>query len=159
MRWGYGSVVFIRVNTAIRSAASTYKAFGLEYLTGDKNRGTGKSDWYAPERVPALESVKEITKEGRALIESHYNSDYRIRTVSVRLLEFHAKYADMLADMLIMKAVGNDEAAMQRFEEMRDECGKYELQFENYYDHGLIFHYTRVKASAKTVMRIEEVED
>ena len=135
------------------------KAFALEYLTGDKNRRTGKSDWYAPERVPALESVKEITKEGRALIESHYNSDYRIRTVSARLLEFHAKYADMLADMLILKAVGNDGAAMQKFEEMRDECGKYELQFENYYDHGLIFHYTRVKASAKTVMRIEEVED
>ena len=135
------------------------KAFSLDYLTGDKNRGTGRSDWYAPERVSTLKSVRGIIKEGRELICAHYNSDYRIRTVSARLLEFHAKYAEMFADVLIEKAAGNDGAAYAKFEEMRDECGKYEIQFENYYDHGLIFNYASVKVSAKTVTAIDAVED
>ena len=135
------------------------KAFSLEYLTGDKNRGTGRSDWYAPERVSTLKSVRGIIKEGRELICAHYNSDYRIRTVSARLLEFHAKYAEMFADVLIEKAAGNDGAAYAKFEEMRDECGKYEIQFETYYDHGLIFNYASVKVSAKTVTAIDAVED
>ena len=65
----------------------------------------------------------------------------------------------MFADVLIEKAVGNDEAACAKFEKMRDECGKHEIEFENYYDHGLIFHYNGVKVSAKTVTRVDEVED
>ena len=76
------------------------RAFGHDYFSGDRNRGTGKSDFYSPEQVPSLKTVREITKEGRKLIAEHYNSDFRVRTVSVRLLEFHALYAEMLSDAL-----------------------------------------------------------
>ena len=124
------------------------KAFDHEYLSGDAYRKKGASKQYAPlesvlydpSRVEALKSVREITKEGRALIAEHYNSDYRLRTVSVRLLEFHALYADLLSDALIEKAKGNDEAAMELKEKLRVEVGKYELQFERWYDQGLYFY-------------------
>ena len=76
-------------------------------------------------------------KEGRELINEHYNSDYRVRTVSVRLLEFHALYSELFADALIEKALGHDEAAMALKEKMKAEVGKYEAYFERYYDHGL----------------------
>ncbi|MBE6644578.1 MAG: DUF4838 domain-containing protein [Ruminococcaceae bacterium] len=116
------------------------KAFGHDYLSGDRNRGKGISSLYDPTQVPSLKKVREITKEGRKLIEEHYNSDYRVRTVSVRLLEFHALYAEMLSDALVEKAVGNDEAAAELLRKMRVECGKHELAFERWYDQYMAFY-------------------
>ena len=116
------------------------EAFGFDYLSGDRNRKKNISDLYDPSWVPSLKKVYGIVKEGRKLIEEHYNSEYRVRTVSVRLLEFHALYSEMLADALIEKAVGNDEAAAQLLRKMRDVVGKYELQFERYYDQYMMFY-------------------
>lgn len=125
--------------------------FGHEYLSSEANIGTGYSEWYNPSKTGDLKSVKNIVEEGRKLIRSHYNSDLRVRTVSVRLLEFHADYAEMLADVLVEKCVGNDEAAAKKFEKMRLECGKRELAFERWYDHSVWFgHSTKwINASTK----------
>ena len=133
-------------------------AFGHDYLSGDKVRKYNRehkgkaprSEWYYPEQVASLEKVHEITAEGRKLIESHYNSDVRVRTVSVRLLEFHARYADMFADAIKAKAVGNDEEAIKLFDEMMVECGKREIEFERWYDHCLIFNYLSSLAKSKS---------
>ena len=67
-------------------------------------------------------------------------------------------YAEMLSEVLIEKAVGNDEIALEKLNKMCNECGKYELQFENYYDHGLIFRYTTMKVAAKTVAKVADAE-
>jgi len=117
------------------------RAFGHEYLSSEANIGTGRSEWYRPDKVSDLRSVKDIIKEGRELIKAHYNSDYRIRTVSVRLLEFHADYAEMFADALLLKCVGDDAGALERFEVMRRECGRREAEFERWYDHAAGFAY------------------
>ena len=82
--------------------------------------------------------MHDITNEGRELIKEYYNSDYRVRTVSVRLLELHALYADLFADALIEKAQGHDDAADALVEKMKTEVGKYELAFERWFDHGLL---------------------
>ena len=116
------------------------KAVGHDYLSGDRNRGKGCSSLYAPSHVPSLKSVREIVKEGRKLIAEHYNSDYRVRTVSVRLLEFHALYSELLSDALVEKAVGNDEAAAELIRKMREECGKLEVNFERWYDQYMAFY-------------------
>ena len=88
---------------------------------------------------------------GRELIKAHYDSEYRVRTVSVRLLEFHADYVEMLADVLSEKCVGNDEAALEKFLHMRDECGKREVEFERWYDHASMFNHNDKWARATTV--------
>ena len=111
------------------------KAFGHEFLTGDLNRDTERSEWYFPEHLQSIKNAKEIIKKGKKLIEEHYNSEYRVRTVCARLLEFHSKYAEMFADVLAEKVQGNDDAAIILFEKMEDEIGKGELAFERWYDH------------------------
>ena len=135
------------------------KAFDHEYLSGDAYRKTGKSKHYAPiesalydpSRVASLKTVREITKEGRKLIEEHYNSDYRVRTVSVRLLELHALYADLLSDALIEKALGNDDKADELKEKLRIEVGKYELAFERWYDQSLYCYSLGRMFKARTI--------
>jgi len=71
-------------------------AFAHDFVAGDRNRNTGKSEFYAPEMLDSIKSVKNIVADGRRLIEKNYNSDYRVRTVSIRLLEFHAKFSNTL---------------------------------------------------------------
>ena len=77
---------------------------------------------------------------GRKLIKKYYNSDQRVRTVSVRLLEHHADWADMMADAMIEKANGRDDRANEILESLRLEFGKREKYIERYYDHGLAFY-------------------
>ena len=133
-------------------------AFDHEYLSGDKYRDTGRSEWYAPEQIDAIKSVYPIIEEGKALIAEHYNSDYRVRTVAVRLLELHTLYAKMFADALSYKAVGDDENAVRCFEEMRAECGKYELAFERWYDHGMFAEHIKTIMNSKTIMKLSEID-
>ena len=100
--------------------------------------GAYKKRHYAPEMREQILSVKEITKEGRELISAHYHSDFRVQTASVRILEMHADYCDMLADAFAEKCVGNDAAAMECYERFRIEMGRREAEFELVYDHLLL---------------------
>ena len=91
------------------------------------------------ENVKLLEKVKDIVKEGRELIKSHYNSDVRVQTVTVRLLEKHAEYCEGLAEALIERAKGNLDGAMELFEKHRIAFGKYETEIERYFDPAIYF--------------------
>ncbi len=117
------------------------KAIGHDYLAGERNKGTGRSAYYCPEHLPSLKSAYDILKEGRELIAEHYNSDFRVRTVSVRMLEFHARYCELLLDALVEKAVGHDAEAKEKMEIMRAEVGKYEVIYERWFDHSMYFNY------------------
>ena len=97
--------------------------------------GTYKNRHYAPEMREQILSVKDVTREGRELIKAHYNSDMRIQTVYVILLEIHADIVDNLADALAEKCLGNDEKATELYDKMRVEIGKHEAEFELLYDH------------------------
>ena len=134
------------------------KTFGHEYVSSEANIGTGRSEWYCPDKLEDLRAVKSVVAEGRELIKAHYNSDYRVRTVSVRLLEFHADFAEMLADVLSEKCVGNDEAAIEKIQNMRIKCGSRELEFERWYDHSSWFGHNLKWATAST-KRGEEFRD
>ena len=68
---------------------------------------------------------------------------YRVQTASVRLLEMHARYAQLLAAALIPKAQGKDEEADRLFEELITEIGKYEVYFQTCYDQGLAMYSLR----------------
>ena len=126
-------------------------AFDHEYLAGDKYASSGNSKWYAPKQIEQIKSAYSIIDEGKTLISEHYNSDFRVRTVSVRMLEFHARYAEMFANALEYKAAGDDEMALESLKIMRKECGKYELAFERWYDHGLYFQFVGDLLKSKTV--------
>ena len=115
-------------------------AFDSRYIAGKRSDDVSRSVFYAPSMVESFKRGKEIVKEGRELIKAHYNSDFRIRTVSVRVLEKHADYMELFADALMAKAVGDDERANELYYHMRSTMGKSELGMEACYDHGLIFY-------------------
>ena len=112
-------------------------AFGHAYMEGEESADDEICLYYNPALASRFESVKALTAQGRKLIEAHYNMPYRTQTVSVRLLELHALYCDMLADALILKCQGKDAEGKAALEEMKAECGKYEAYFQPIYDHYL----------------------
>ena len=115
-------------------------AIGFEYLEGERSDAPEDNLFYAPSHVESVKSAKEIIAEGRKLIEKNYNMPYRMGTYSVRLLEMHADYADMLTDVFIAKAAGDDDEADVRYKRLMSEMGKREIYFETCYDHPLLFN-------------------
>ena len=91
------------------------------------------------ENVKLLSAVKGIVAEGRELIKEYYNSDVRVRTVSVRLLEKHAEYCEGLSEVLIERAKGNLDEAMKKFDEFRISFGKNEIEIQSFYDQIIYF--------------------
>ena len=107
------------------------------YMEGEMG-DDGISPYYNPEVAKKLKGIGATLERGRAVIKKYYNSDYRIRTASVRLLVQHADYCEMLAAALSEKAVGNDAEASVLFNELRLEFGKREAGMEVCFDHGLV---------------------
>ena len=116
------------------------RAIGFEYLEGERSDAPEDNLFYAPTHVESIKSAKAIIAEGRELIAKNYNMPMRAMTYSYRLLELHADYADMLTDVFVAKAAGDDDEADKRYKRMMEEMGKREVYFENCYDHCLLFN-------------------
>lgn len=114
------------------------EALPYEFLSR-REAETRKNGHYDPEMAKKIATIRDITKEGRELIKSHYNSDYRVRTLGIRLLEKHALFCDLISDWIAAKARGEIELAKELLEKARIECGKFEAEYEKYFDHGMYF--------------------
>ena len=115
-------------------------AFDYEYTSLKKSKNPEISKVYDPERVPRLQSIKELAAEERALVAKHMAMPTRPQTVSWRLLGYHATYIEMFADLLICKAKGHNFAAVEAYERFKAAFGKYEIEIERYYDHSNTFY-------------------
>ena len=111
------------------------KLFDMRYLEGQLSSNPSVSLYYNPEYAKSLEALDGVLAEGKALIKEHYNSDYRVRTVAVRLLEYHSEMCELIGRLLKSKAVGEDKEAERVFVEMKTAMGKREAEIEIYYDH------------------------
>ena len=109
-------------------------AVPYEYMCLDKALSRPYA-YKKPSMTAAIESLRRITKDIRELIRSHYNSEYRVRTVLVRLLEYYLEYVDLLSVALAHKSVGDDGAARVAYEDIRLMLGRYESYYEKYDDH------------------------
>ena len=63
----------------------------------------------------------------------------RVQTVSMRLLRRHTEFVKGIGHFMTLKALGNDEAAKQSYQEFRIRFGAYEVELERYFDHFLAF--------------------
>ena len=122
---------------ALRLLTEISEAFDFGYMEGTKTKDPRISNFYDPERVPQLEKIHELAARERALANKHLNMPRRPQTVSWRLLLRHAEYCDLMADLMIAKAKGHNYQAVELFHSMKYQLGKYELEIETYYDHGL----------------------
>ena len=127
------------------------KSFDYNYMVGESEWEVTRSQWYNPNHAESIRKVKGIIENAKPLITQYYNSEYRVRTVSVRLLEKHMMYASMLADALEAKALGDDDKASELFNKMRIEAGKFEAEIERWYDHGLAFRILERIFKSKTM--------
>ena len=58
--------------------------------------------------------------------------------MSLRLLEYHLEYAELLAEAYIPKAEGKDKEAFEKYKTLVDTMAKHEVTIEKYYDHCLM---------------------
>ena len=125
------------------------RAFGFAYMELEESADESISSYYNPQRAELLATVPEIVERGMALIKAHYDSPDRVRTVSVRILEHHAKYAQLLADAVCSKAKGEDEEAMSKGEELYNLLSEIEPHVETYLDMNLTAVYIRYMLGQK----------
>ena len=112
--------------------------FDYKFMTGKMSANPKVSPYYNPTHAKKLlTDVKRAVAKGRELIASHYNSEKRVGTVSVRILEHHTDYVELLAELIAAKAEGNDAACSEALETMKDKMGEKEVAIETYYDHCL----------------------
>lgn len=119
------------------------QAFDFHYMEGAMSVNPKISEYYNPDHAKSLQKVFELTAYERSLVSKHLNMPYRPQTISWRLLLRHAEYCELLAQMMIEKAQGNDFRAVELSEKFAEEMGKYELETERYYDHGLACRVTQ----------------
>ena len=112
------------------------EAFDIRYLMS----ADGKNSFYAPERVPALRRVHEITAEIEPILLAHKNMPKRAQTVAVRLMLKHLEYCRGLADIFILKALGADVEAKRAYDAFLDSFGRYEVEIERYFDQYMFQH-------------------
>lgn len=122
-------------------------AFDFAYMEGDKSENEDISTYYAPGRVSQLESIYSLCDQEEALAKQHLNMPARPQTVSWRLLLRHAEYCRLVCNVVIPMAKGEHKEAALAREAFYGTFGKYELEIERYYDHGLacrvLQHITR----------------
>ena len=82
-------------------------------MEGEESEDASVSPLFSPKRAKLLESVPYIVEKGKAIVEDHYNSSDRVKTVSAQLLEFHCEYARLLAETIRLKAIGKDDEALE----------------------------------------------
>ena len=114
--------------------------FDTAYLEGERSVDPDVSAYYNPAHAEKLAEIPSLIEEMRAVIRANYNSDYRVSTVAIRLLEDYCDYCVPLADALREKALGNEEEAQRKFVRMFEDYGKREARIERYYDHFMAQH-------------------
>ena len=125
------------------------EAVDFGFVEQEKSLDYSISRFYNPPLAEKIRTVPKITAEGLKIIRENFNSPYRIRTFSMKLLEMHAEYANLLAEALAFKAVGADKSAWEGYYNLRDTIGKYESEFESVYDHGLAMNSLKNNVFAK----------
>ena len=116
------------------------------------------SDYYNPEYAKSLASADKIFEEGRALVKEYYNSEERVRTVSVRLCEHSIDFCEYVLAMTRAKAVGNDAEAKRIFTEFRRDFGEREYGLRNYFDNFLYFRKAE-SIYSKTLSKLENITE
>ncbi len=101
--------------------------------------GLRENVYFDLDRAEKIAGIREITKEGRALIEKHLDYPERARTVAVRLLLRHADLCDMVADWMAAKARGENEKATELYNKARIAFGASYRDIHMYFDHYAFF--------------------
>ena len=100
-----------------------------------------KEKYATPDAKERIERARVYGKELLALVRENYNSDVRVRTVSVRLLEYFCLYLDKMLDVLQMLAQNDKPGAEAALRTLEKVVGADELTHETCFDFGQAIRY------------------
>ena len=133
-------------------------AAGFAYLEGECSEDESISPFYSPKIAENIKRLPDILEHGRNLIASHYNSDLRVRTVSVRVLEEHANYVKLLAEPLYLKAIGDDDNAIEKGKQIYKHLSEREPYIEQHMDMLYMTRYIKEILEARGVAKRKVVD-
>jgi hypothetical protein len=118
-------------------------ALPFAYLSGMMSADETKGRYYNPGIVEGAAGVHELTRAFASVIDANINQPKRPAAVSWQLLKNFGVYADMLAEVVKCKAVGNDQGASDAAERLFDEFSRREIYIERWYDLFLSYYSLR----------------
>ncbi len=118
--------------------AKIHDAMPFDYFSRDEAEKR-ENMYYDLDRAKKIESIHEITKEGRKLMDEHNDNNAQVQNLSVKILKYHADFCDLIADWMAAKAKGEIDLGMELMQKARVETGKFESEIESYFDHNLYF--------------------
>ena len=112
-----------------------YDALPYDYISPDhaKKRECG---YATPDAKERMERARRATEELKLLVQENYNSDIRLRTKAIRVLEYYCSYLEKLIDVLDNLSRGDKSATEAAMAEFKRNGGAIEAYIEDYYDHG-----------------------
>ena len=113
------------------------EAFHFPFMCGETSIDKERGSYYNPEMAIRLAEIPKLAQQAIALAKSHRVMPTRPQTVSYRLLERHAEYITLLAEIMSHKALGDQLTAFEKGEAFADTFGRHEFEIERYYDHDL----------------------
>lgn len=111
--------------------------FDHKFMEEEGSVDPGRSKYYNPAHVADLEKIREVTAKEREFAMAHLSMPERVQTVSMRLLLRHAEYCELLADVAIELARGDENAFHEKRAILAETFGRHEFELERYYDHHL----------------------
>ena len=119
------------------------ECFDWKYFSGlgSENEKVGK--YYSLRMAKRLSEAGTWIEEGRALVAAHYNSDFRVRTVAIRLFAHYLDLLEKTAEIMAKKADGKDAQAKALLEAFEADFGKRECEIERYFNHCFFFSFLR----------------
>ena len=112
-----------------------YDRFGFGFLEGEESIDTEVSPYYDPARAEKLKTVRALTEKGIALSSSRTASPVRTVVTSAKLLAYHAEYCALLADVLVHKAIGDEDRSVALYNDtVRTYMSKAEPFLKTYHD-------------------------
>ena len=122
------------------------EAVPYSYLYRLKVRG----NLYAPELAESIKGAAGVCAKGAELIKRYYNSDERVKTASVRILEHYNEYALRVSEIAAAKAVGDNAEAERIFRAFLPRFAALEHKLKNYVDMHQVVRVVRSLYEAKS---------
>ena len=91
-------------------------------------------NFYSPELAEKIKGIPRVVESLLESVKWHKNSEDRIKTVSLRMLEYYSEYALKISEIAVAKALGNNDEARRIFDEFLPRYVSFELYFMNYVD-------------------------
>ena len=110
--------------------------FDVNYLEVEHR---SRKDFTSPEHAEMLRTIPAFVSEMEPKLKEWTYSRYRVQTVSMRLLRYHAWYCKALAEAFAIRADGDIAGGKEAYVNFYREFGRYEAEIERYFDQYLAF--------------------